>query len=371
MNSEYLNHYAGELRTELNTYHPLTAGLTEDQVRRGVIAFVQAATNYLNLSNALPSIGRVLSTEKVYGYADTKAMLRRAFAFATYIVERGDAKQVLTSSESITDGGKLFVQYTNMYELTKDSELHKVVDVEEDGADFVSGLFAEPFADYNSEGWTEDGDSIFLDRYYGNKEGASQLTIDAVNCVQKQAYERTEATDKALAAYTALKDNLEEIMKKAKHAARQDKSATGKPVIIAPTAYNVDSVISGCTFLKEHDKGYIKYGIDRRGRQYPMANFSHFSNAVAPLVVPIMHELEEAIGAEGKNKSRTVKRYGAAIDKLLAGDLSGMSLFFKPLGKKQPDGTRLHTVVTKDGETIIARGFDIDAFSAAIALSCF
>ena len=333
-------------------------GFTADDIQRATYAFARTIDAKFDTGNTALTVGNALRGVGLGDESETRASAKAGFIFINEFAGFDKITRVKTDSYSVTDG---VAKYNRGYRYIP-GKRSRITSVLGSSGPSSIGLRAERFSDYGADGYNADGQSIYL-RGKHRSEQVAASTIAGVNAVQGQSYDRNGTIDFAADVYAALAERLKGVNSAARKTARQyvtDLIADGnaEPGTInefeEASETKIAGLAAGTKFIVDNGRGYIRYAIDQRGRQYAVGTFNHFDTGVLIIVLETRHIAEEIVEDAGKTTERSV----AALRDFLGGKDRALNYFFK-----REKG------VTRSGKVVYATRFDHSLFAAAITLA--
>ena len=355
-----LNDFVVGFETHLKTLDQtkwLKQVLAADGLEPAVAAFMKAVGRRYDLSHTWFGVGEALLGKKSTSEDDVKLAAQLGFVLCNRLAAYAGAVKVKQKDYTLVNG-KAFAYRPKQYVLKDDSPLKAFM---EEVAAAKLGLKAEMPADYLPSGLTADGSSIFLS---GKTGVVGSVLVNGVNAVQKQAYvlnplmlTASDVLGSVLASAPAVKKGALVLVQAAarKHVLR-GAVAKGSTIVQVDDLPETElkTLAAGLSFLKEHGKAFVTYRIDDRGRQYPVATFSHYSKPVLLMHYGMKELAEETLEKAGLSKAKAVE----AVKALIAGDVVKAKFFYVA-----------ETGVTATGKTVYASSFSVPALVAALVLA--
>jgi hypothetical protein len=331
--------------------------LAADGLLPAVAAFLNAVGMHRDLSHTWFSVGEALLGRRSASEDEVKQAARLGFVLCNRLAAYAGAVKVKQKDYTLANG-VASAYWAKQYILKDGSPLRVFM---EEVAAAKLGLQAEMPADYLPSGVTADGSSIFLS---GKVGPVGPVLVKGVNSVQKQAYTlkpvmltASDVLEALLAAPSVVQKgalvNVQTVARMQQMRGKVAKGSTLTQVEDLPVT-ELKTLAAGLAFLKEHGKAYVTYRIDDRGRQYPVATFSHYSKPVLLLLLGMKDLANETLEKAGLSKAKAVE----AVKAMTAGDVAKAKFFYVT-----------ETGVTKTGKTVYASSFNVPTLAAALVLA--
>ena len=329
----------------------------DSALARAACALATSAQRGESLSRTYISAGRALN----HGIAETaenaKIDSRSGFAFASELanfdgmvkIGRSDYYRDSKTRKWVNGSRKTFVA----------GKSSRVAALIRDNSGAGLGLSAVQFSDYGADGFNADGDSMFLSGTH-RAENVSAVTVAGLNAVQSQTYRANDSLRAAVSIFAKLADSADAVtaaMRKtdsdyASDLVRHGKIERGSHEIgtESVSALAAQRYSDGAAFIVDNGSAFVRYAIDKSGRQYAVGTFNHFDSAVLCLVIGSRSIASDKLEKIGLTVDDAVSR----IRRFIAGDAKSLTAFAK------------RDTFVIGSKTVVRSNFNFAAFAAAV-----